>query len=225
MRQTRAAQTSDLKYLGLVHVLVLQAAAYLATLYNYAKDSSGPLKPSVDNVEGTVKTVVGPVYQKVEGKPYQLLQYVDSKVDDTLTYVDGVLPKYVKDKSYQALDVAKQAPDAARSVVADVQSRGVYSTASSYYERYEPVAEQLTFDAWQKILTVPYVPQAVNVAAPAAKFGALQYNNIATGLKSKNLPLVGYLPLVPIEKIEKAHAAAIPASADTTPSAPAVSAE
>jgi hypothetical protein len=73
-------QTSDLKYLGLVHVLVLQAAAYLATLYNYAKDSSGPLKPSVDNVEGTVKTVVGPVYQKVEGKPYQLLQYVDSKV-------------------------------------------------------------------------------------------------------------------------------------------------
>jgi hypothetical protein len=147
------------------------------------------------------------------------------QVDDTLTYVDGVLPKYVKDKSYQALDVAKQAPDAARSVVADVQSRGVYSTASSYYERYEPVAEQLTFDAWQKILTVPYVPQAVNVAAPAAKFGALQYNNIATGLKSKNLPLVGYLPLVPIEKIEKAHAAAIPASADTTPSAPAVSAE
>lgn len=59
---------------------MLQAAAYLATLYAYAKDSSGPLKPSVDNVEGTVKTVVGPVYQKVEGKPLQLLQYVDSKV-------------------------------------------------------------------------------------------------------------------------------------------------
>ena len=73
-------QNGDLKYLGLVHELVLQAAAYLATLYAYAKDSSGPLKPSVDNVEGTVKTVVGPVYQKVEGKPYQLLQYVDNKV-------------------------------------------------------------------------------------------------------------------------------------------------
>ena len=134
-------------------------------------------------------------------------------MDNTLTYVDGKVPKYVKDKSYQALDVAKQAPDAAKSIVADVQSRGVCSTASAYYERYEPVAEQLTFDAWSKILTVPFVPQVVNVAAPAAKFGALQYNNIAKGLKSKNLPFVAYLPLVPIEKIEKAHAAAAPGSA------------
>ena len=48
--------------------------------YSYAKDSSGPLKPGVDNVEGTVKTVVGPVYQKIEGKPLEFLQYVDSKV-------------------------------------------------------------------------------------------------------------------------------------------------
>lgn len=69
-----------MKYLGLVHALVLQATAYLAQLYAYAKESSGPLKPGVDNVEGTVKTVVGPVYQKIEGKPLEILQYVDSKV-------------------------------------------------------------------------------------------------------------------------------------------------
>lgn len=149
-----------------------------------------------------------------------------AQVDETLTYVDGVVPKYVKDKSYQALDVAKQAPDAARGIVADVQSRGVYSTASSYYEKYEPVAEQLTYEAWQKILTVPFVPQAVNVAAPAAKFGALQYNNIVKGLTSKNLPLVGYLPLIPIERIEEAIKPA-PATvpADVAPSTPVVSAE
>jgi hypothetical protein len=74
------SQEPNLKYLGLVHALVLQATAYLAQLYAYAKDSSGPLKPGVDNVEGTVKTVVGPVYQKIEGKPLEILQYVDSKV-------------------------------------------------------------------------------------------------------------------------------------------------
>lgn len=151
------------------------------------------------------------------------------QVDETLNYVDGVVPKYMKEKSYQALDVAKQAPDAARGLVADVQSRGVYSTASSYYERYEPVAEQLTYEAWQMILTVPYVPQAVHVAAPAAKFGALQYNNIAKGLKRKNLPLASYIPLVPIEKLEEAMKpvstsapAAAPAAAPAdTPAAPA----
>ncbi len=73
-------QEPNLKYLGLVHVLALKALALLVTLYAFAKDSSGPLKPSVDNVEGTVKTVVGPVYQKIEGKPLELLQFLDTKV-------------------------------------------------------------------------------------------------------------------------------------------------
>jgi hypothetical protein len=73
-------QEPNLKYLSLVHVLALEALGCLGALYSLAKDSSGPLKPSVDNVEGTVKTVVGPVYQKIEGKPLELLQFLDSKV-------------------------------------------------------------------------------------------------------------------------------------------------
>ncbi len=69
-----------MKYLGAVHAVVVQATAYLLALYTVAKDSSGPLRPGVENVEGTVKTVVGPVYHKIEGKPLELLQFVDSKV-------------------------------------------------------------------------------------------------------------------------------------------------
>jgi len=79
--------TRNLKYLGLVHALVFQANAYLLALYIFVKDSSGPLRPGLDNVEGAVKTVVGPVYHKIEGvyhkiegKPLELLQFVDSKV-------------------------------------------------------------------------------------------------------------------------------------------------
>ncbi len=70
----------NLKYLGLVHALVFQANAYLLALYIFAKDSSGPLRSGLDNVEGVVKTVVGPLYHKIEGKPLELLQFVDSKV-------------------------------------------------------------------------------------------------------------------------------------------------
>lgn len=54
--------------------------AYITSLYGLAKDSSGPLKPGVVKVEGTVKTVVGPLYQKIEGKPLELLVFVDGKV-------------------------------------------------------------------------------------------------------------------------------------------------
>lgn len=49
-------------------------------LYEYAKDRSGPLKPGVDTVEETVKTVVGPVYNKFHDVPVELLKYVDRKV-------------------------------------------------------------------------------------------------------------------------------------------------
>jgi hypothetical protein len=197
-------QEPNLKYLSLVHVLALEALGCLGALYSLAKDSSGPLKPSVDNVEGTVKTVVGPVYQKIEGKPLELLQFLDSKVDETLALLNEMLPPLLKEKSSQAYDVAKQAPDAARAVVADVQNQGLYETAASYYQRYEPAAEQLTYSAWQKLLTVPLVPQAVHLAAPAAKLGAQSYNNLATVLKDKQLPLADFIPLVPIERIKEA---------------------
>lgn len=49
-------------------------------LYGYAKDKSGPLKPGVETVEGTVKTVVGPVYDKFHDVPIELLKFVDRKV-------------------------------------------------------------------------------------------------------------------------------------------------
>ena len=49
-------------------------------LYGYAKDKSGPLKPGVETFEGTVKSVVGPVYDKYHGVPVELLKFVDRKV-------------------------------------------------------------------------------------------------------------------------------------------------
>mgnify|MGYP000426819762 FL=1 len=73
-------QQSGLKYLGVAEIVVDKATKYLANVYEFAKDSSGPLKPGVHSVESTVKTVVGPVYQKIEGKPYEILLFVDKKV-------------------------------------------------------------------------------------------------------------------------------------------------
>lgn len=73
-------QEIHLKYLDFFRLIVLRATTYVATIYEYAKESSGPLKPGVDSVEGTVKTVVGPVYKQFHSKPAEFLQFVDSKV-------------------------------------------------------------------------------------------------------------------------------------------------
>ena len=69
-----------LKYLEFVEVAAIYAVLCFSSLYEYAKESAGPLKPGVQTVEGTVKTVIGPVYEKFQDLPFQLLKFVDRKV-------------------------------------------------------------------------------------------------------------------------------------------------
>lgn len=77
-----------LKYLEFVQVAAIYIVVCLSTVYEYAKENSGPLKPGVQTVEGTVKTVIGPVYQKLHDVPFQLLKFVDGKVGNfSFSYV------------------------------------------------------------------------------------------------------------------------------------------
>lgn len=63
-----------------VQVGAQHAVGCASKVYDYAKDNSGPLKNGVQSVEGTVKTVVGPVYNKIHDVPVEVLKYVDRKV-------------------------------------------------------------------------------------------------------------------------------------------------
>lgn len=78
--KAESEEAQRLKYLEFVQVAVLHAVLVAAKLYDYAKDNSGPLKPGVQTVEGTVKTIVGPVYSKFHDVPIELLKFVDRKV-------------------------------------------------------------------------------------------------------------------------------------------------
>ncbi|KAL8470785.1 hypothetical protein ACS0TY_033383 [Phlomoides rotata] len=49
-------------------------------LYSYAKENSSPLMISIVIVEGTVKTVVRPVYNKYHCVPVDVLKFIDRKV-------------------------------------------------------------------------------------------------------------------------------------------------
>ena len=72
-----------MKYLEFVHAAALHAIVCFSNLYCYAKDKAGPLKPGVETVEGTVKNVVGPVYDRFHDVPLELLKFVDRKVSDS----------------------------------------------------------------------------------------------------------------------------------------------
>ncbi|KAJ6397493.1 hypothetical protein OIU77_018494 [Salix suchowensis] len=119
-----------LKYLQFVQVAAVHAVLTFTNLYIYAKDKTGPLKPGVETVEGTVKSVVGPVYDKFRDVPIEFLKFVDRKVDESVTNMDNHVPPLVKQVSSRALLAAQNAPVAARAVASEVQRAGVKETAS-----------------------------------------------------------------------------------------------
>jgi hypothetical protein len=74
----------ELKHLGFVKIAAIQAFVCMSSLYDYAKQNSGPLRSAVGTVEGTVTTVLGPVYHKFKPLPQDLLRFFDNKVSLSL---------------------------------------------------------------------------------------------------------------------------------------------
>ncbi|KAH6802497.1 Rubber elongation factor protein [Perilla frutescens var. frutescens] len=207
-----------LKYLEFVQVATFHALMYAAKLYSYAKENSGPLKPGVDTVEGTVKTVVGPVYNKYHGVPVDVLKFVDRKVDESISKVQSRVPPTLKQVSTQALEVAQKAPAAAASVVSEVKTTGLVGTASGLaktmyakyepaakdlYTKYEPVAEQYASTTWRSLNQLPLFPQVAQAVAPTATYYTKKYNETVQQAADNGWQVASHLPLVPTEKIAK----------------------
>ncbi|XAR52632.1 hypothetical protein NMG60_11020799 [Bertholletia excelsa] len=215
-QKAESAEEQRLKYLEFVQLVTLQALMCFSRLYGYAKDKSGPLKPGVETVEGTVKTVVGPVYEKFHDVPIEVLKFVDRKVDDSVNKLDRRIPPLVKKVSTQAFSAAQKAPSAARSVAAEVQRGNVIDTASGLaknaytkyepaakdlYAKYEPIAEQYAISAWRSLNSLPLFPKVAEVVVPKAAYCSEKYNEAVQCSAEKGYRVASYLPLVPTEKI------------------------
>ncbi|XP_010269516.1 PREDICTED: stress-related protein-like [Nelumbo nucifera] len=208
----------DLKYLEFVQVAVIHAALYFSSLYNYAKENSGPLKPGVQSVEGTVKTVVGPVYEKFHDVPFEFLKFVDRKVDDSVSELERHLPSVVKGAASEAFSAAQKAPEVARAVASEVQRSGVVETATGIaksvytkceptakdlYAKYEPVAEHYAVSTWKSLNQLPLFPQIAQVVLPTAAYCSEKYNQAVCYTAERGYTVFAYLPLVPTERIAK----------------------
>ena len=99
VERTPEEEAARLRYLEFVQQAAAQAVILAAAAYAYAKQGAGPLRPGVDHVEGTVRAVVGPVYDRYHAVPLDLLKFLDRKVrtyENTLaqTYSRDVLPGF-----------------------------------------------------------------------------------------------------------------------------------
>ncbi|KAK1434501.1 hypothetical protein QVD17_00244 [Tagetes erecta] len=185
-----------LKYLEFVQLAVLHVVVYASKVYAYAKDNSGPLKPGVETIEGTLKTVVGPAYDKFHDIPVEVLKFVDRKVDESVNKFDSQVPPFVKHVSAKTKNLSKE-----------VKSGGVVETASglakSAYTRLEPIAEHYAVSAWHTLNQLPFFPKVAKVVVPAAAYYSEKYNQTVQQAAEKGYKVSSYLPLVPTEKIAK----------------------
>ncbi|PKI51504.1 hypothetical protein CRG98_028064 [Punica granatum] len=221
-----------LKYLEFVQVAAVHAALCFLNLYGYAKDKSGPLKPGVETVEGTVKTVVGPVYDKFHDVPIEVLKFVDRKIDESVTKLDKQVPPVVKQASSQAFSAAQRAPVAAQTMASEVKRAGVVDTASGIaksvytkyeptakelYSKYEPKVEQCAASTWRKLNRLPLFPQVAQVFVPTAAYCSEKYNETVRSSAEKGYKVSTYLPLVPTEKIAKVFRDDVPEAEPLVP--------
>ncbi|KAG6645992.1 hypothetical protein CIPAW_08G162100 [Carya illinoinensis] len=149
----------QLKYLEFVQVATIHAMMCFSNLYCYAKDKAGPLKPGVETVEGTVKSVVGPVYDMFHDVPIEVLLYVDRKVEASVTELNRHVPPIIKQASSQAFSAAQSAPEVARAVASEVKRSGVVDTASAYCtEKYNQTVRSTAEKGYRVSSYLPLVP-------------------------------------------------------------------
>ncbi|KAI3720615.1 hypothetical protein L2E82_31605 [Cichorium intybus] len=72
----RDGEEEHLKYLDFVQSAVIYFVVCFLTVYEYAKENVGPLKPGVQTVESIVKTVIGPVCERFHDVLYEGLKLI-----------------------------------------------------------------------------------------------------------------------------------------------------
>ncbi|GAV73864.1 REF domain-containing protein [Cephalotus follicularis] len=205
--ETSQEREKRLKYLDFVQVAAIYIVVCFTSIYEYAKENSGPLKPGVQTVEGTVKTIIGPVYDKFHDVPFEILKFVDRKVDESLCELDRHVPSLVKQASSQARAMATEVHraglvDAAKNITKSAYVR-YEPTAKELYYRYEPVAEEYAVSAWRSLNRLPLFPHVAQILVPTAAYWSDKYNKVVCYSGERGYTVAAYMPLIPVERIAK----------------------
>ncbi|XP_030532502.1 stress-related protein [Rhodamnia argentea] len=193
-----------LKYLDFVQMAAIYMVICFSTLYEFAKENSGPLRPGVQTVEATVRTVVGPLYDRFQHVPFEALRFIDSKVDEYVHELDSLVPSLVKQASTQARAMASEVQRAGFADAARSGYKRLEPAAREMYGKCEPVAEEYAVAIWRRLNGMPLFPQVAEIAVPTVAYWAEKYNRAVCYAAERDYPVSGYLPLVPLDRIAKA---------------------
>eukprot|EP00250_Pteridium_aquilinum_P007095 c16889_g1_i1 orf=395-1039(-) len=192
----------ELKYLGFVEAVHGVLIVAVVRVYEVAKEWSGSWRSGINELELKVRNAIAPFFYLIEGKEHQILLFFDHKLDVVVCAVQKYAPHVLKDCCGKVVDVAKKVPDFAVEFASEVHRVGVIDTTRGYFNKFEPLAEEWMHLAWKQYLKLPFSLTLVHVASPPAFFVGEKLNQLLSHLKAHKLPLVEYVPLLPLKRIE-----------------------
>ncbi|KAK4402644.1 REF/SRPP-like protein [Sesamum angolense] len=195
----------QLKHLGFVRILTINALVLVSNLYENAKQNSGSLKSAVDTVENAVTTVVGPVYERLKGVPADLLVFLDKKVDEATHKFDECAPPTAKKVVFKAHLLAKKAAEAVEDLAEEAKVAGPLAalTRAGTISKHFAVT-QLAL-VWYKVNEYPALHGVSEMAIPTAAHWSEKYNNLVNSKAAKGYSFFSYVPLVPIDELAKSY--------------------
>ncbi|KAJ4962053.1 hypothetical protein NE237_021963 [Protea cynaroides] len=196
-------ENQRLKHLGFIQMAAINTLICVLNLYEYAKQNSGPLKSGVRTVEDTVTTVVAPVCQKFRDVPYKLLVFLDKKVDEAAIKFDKDAPSLAKQVVNQASCLVLKASKVAQTLVSEARIGGVPAAMNYAAGKYKDFILDQSVWIWYTLNQVPPFQKAAEVVVPTAAHCSDKYNHVVVDMRKKGYTGFGYLPLVPLEKIER----------------------
>lgn len=184
-------QTS-LKYLGFFPVAFDQACLRLSSIYQTAKNQAGPLKPGVEDVELLLKRVLQPVFRIVGNSFNELLNSVDQKVDQKLKAVEESVPAFFAPAASRALQMFL--PPVAEAPVSEGNSTA--NDGSTF-------TGMGSYNSFKKYIVSPPLSEVMGMVVARALYSAELFNQVASTLRERRVPLAAYIPDIPIHVVEK----------------------
>ncbi|XP_030527553.1 REF/SRPP-like protein At1g67360 isoform X2 [Rhodamnia argentea] len=194
----------QLKHLGFVRLTAVRALVFVSSLYDRAKGNCGPLRSAVATVEGAVTAVMGPVYEKLKGVPEDLLVFADRKVDEATHKFEKHAPPFAKRIACEVHHLILMTAEKAQRLVNEAQTGGPHAALHYAVAESKQVLLDQSVKVWVRLNKVQPLHMVVDLTVPTAAHWSKKYNHVVADAKRKGYPVIGYLPLVPIDEIAKA---------------------
>ncbi|CAM9002132.1 unnamed protein product [Rhodiola kirilowii] len=198
------SEKRELKHLGFVRIVAIQTVVLVSSLYDYVKSNAGPLRSVVGSVESTAKSVVGPVCEKYESLPDDILVFADQKVDEALHEFHKHAPSGAAKVAHHAHIFLGVAAEKGRKLLSEVETGGPVAGLHYGISEFKNISISLVAAAYVSADGFKPFHTVADVIVPTAAHWSDKYNKLVISLSRKGHKIFSYLPQIPADEISQA---------------------